>query len=101
MQLPVNTALYSCVPPGSTHHINGVNVGKLREELATAEGKLGVGLEELLSGETKPDTGTTQLVTDWLKEANAAVEIGGLEEPYVRPRRDKRKSRDEFVGQRV
>lgn len=93
--------MYSCVPPGSTHHINGVNVGKLGEELATAEGKLGVGLEELLSGETKPYTRATQLVFDWLKEAKAAVDIGGLEEPYVRNRRDKRKSRDEFVGQRV
>lgn len=41
--------------PALTHQINGVDVGKLREELTTAEGELGVGLEELLSGETKPD----------------------------------------------
>lgn len=44
----------SVVQPAPTYHINGVNVGKLREELTTAEGELGVGLEELLSGETKP-----------------------------------------------
>lgn len=52
--------LCSGVPSRPTHHINGVDVGKLGEELATAEGKLGVGLEELLSGETKPDTRKTR-----------------------------------------
>lgn len=36
----------------STHHINRINVGKLVEELTTAEGKLGICLEELLSEET-------------------------------------------------
>lgn len=50
--------LCSSVPSGSTHHINGVDVGELGEELTTAEGELGVGLEELLSGETKADTRT-------------------------------------------
>lgn len=43
--------LCSSGPLGPTHHINGVDVGKLRDELTTAEGELGVGLEELLSGE--------------------------------------------------
>lgn len=51
--------LCSSVPSGPTHHINGVDVGELREELATAEGELGVGLKELFSGETEPDTKTT------------------------------------------
>lgn len=63
--------LCSSVPSGPTHHINRVDVGKLREELTTAEGELGVGLEELLSGETKPDTRTTQLETGRQKEAKA------------------------------
>lgn len=36
-----------------TYHIDGVNVGKLRKELTTAEGELGIGLEELLSVEKK------------------------------------------------
>ena len=59
---------------GPTHHINGVNVGELGEELTAAEGELGVGLEELLSGETKPDTRTTQLATGWQRgETKAAV----------------------------
>lgn len=40
-----------------THHIYGVDVRKLREELTTAEGELGVGFEELLSGETKQTQG--------------------------------------------
>lgn len=43
----------TAVPSGSTHHINGIDVGKLREELTTAEGELGVRLQELLSGEKK------------------------------------------------
>lgn len=67
----------SSLPSGLTHHINGVDVGKLREELTTAEGELGVGLEELFSGETRPDTRTTQLVTGWQKETKAAVKSGG------------------------
>lgn len=52
--------LCSRVPSRPTHHINGVDVGKLREELTAAEGKLGVGLEKLLSEETKPGTRKTQ-----------------------------------------
>lgn len=36
-----------------THHIDGVDVGELVEELTTAEGELGVRLEELLSGGQK------------------------------------------------
>lgn len=77
MQVPVRNVLCSTVQPAPTHHINGVNVGKLREELTTAEGELGVGLEELLSGETKPDTRMTQLVTNgWQKETKAAVKSG-------------------------
>lgn len=40
----------------STHHINGINVGKLVEELTTAEGELGICLEELLSEETAKKT---------------------------------------------
>lgn len=39
-------------PPGGTHHVDGVDVGELREELTAAERELGVGLEELLSVET-------------------------------------------------
>lgn len=31
-----------------THHINGIDVGELVEELTTAEGELGISLEELL-----------------------------------------------------
>lgn len=37
----------------STHHINRINVGELIEELTTAEGELGICLEELLSEETE------------------------------------------------
>lgn len=37
----------------STHHINRINVGQLVEELTTAEGELGICLEELLSEETE------------------------------------------------
>lgn len=44
------------VPTRPTHHFNGIDVGELREELTTAEGELSVGLEELLSGETEPET---------------------------------------------
>lgn len=36
-------------PVASTHHINRINVGKLVEELTTAEGELGICLEELFS----------------------------------------------------
>lgn len=69
--------LYSVVQPAPTYHINGVNVGKLGEELTTAEGELGVGLEELLSGETKPDMRMTQLGTNgWQTETKAAVKNG-------------------------
>lgn len=75
MQLPVNNTLCSSVTKGPTHHINGVNVGKLREELTTAEGELGVGLKELLSGETRPDTRTTQLVTGWQRETEAPLRV--------------------------
>jgi len=38
-----------------SYHVDGVDVGELREELTTAEGELGVGFEELLSEEIKPD----------------------------------------------
>lgn len=38
-----------------TYHIDGVNVGKLRQELTTAECELSVGLEELLSKEEKKE----------------------------------------------
>lgn len=48
--------LKSSLPSGQTYQINGVDVRKLREELTTAEGELGIGLEELLSVEIKPDT---------------------------------------------
>lgn len=37
----------------ATHHINRINVGELVEELTTAEGELGICLEELLPEETK------------------------------------------------
>ena len=56
----LQAACSSSVASGWTHHINGVDVGELGEELTTAEGELSVGLEELLSGETKPDTRTTR-----------------------------------------
>lgn len=36
-----------------TYHINWVDIGKLREELTTTKGELGIWLEELLSGDTK------------------------------------------------
>lgn len=55
----------STVQAAQTYHINRVNVGKLRKELTTAEGELGIGLEELLSGE-KRDTMMTQVAT-WQK----------------------------------
>lgn len=58
--------LWSTAQAAQTYHIDGVNVGKLRKELTTAEGELGIGLEELLSGEKKRDTMMTQVAT-WQK----------------------------------
>ena len=43
-----------------THHVNGVDVGELRQQLTTAEGELSVGLEEQLPGETDAHTHTLQ-----------------------------------------
>lgn len=77
-----------------TYHINGVNVGKLGEELATAEGELGVGLEELLSGETKPDMRMTRLGSRRRQKRR-------LRTDDIRSRRDWRKSRNEVVREGV
>jgi hypothetical protein len=46
------------VTHGRGDHVDGVDVGQLREELTTAEGELSVGLEEHLSGETDTETVT-------------------------------------------
>lgn len=70
----MSNALRSSVPLCWTHHIDGVDVGKLREELTTAEGQLGVGLQKLLSGETKPDTRMTQWRSE--RETKASVKSG-------------------------
>lgn len=55
-----------------TYHINGVNVGKLGEELTTAEGELSVRLEELFSAEQKGKSLMAQ-AANWRKETKVVV----------------------------
>lgn len=60
---------------GLTYHFNGVDVRELRKELTTAEGQLGVWLEELLSEEIK-QTNKCDTMTNPVAEQNQVKEIG-------------------------